>query len=172
MGVDKVGAQRNGAAVMLLGVRPLPGQFEHRTQIEMGKRGIRRTFQDLLELQQRFVETPERTQSAPEVVARLDIAGVKRHGAFEGRYGIGKRSIGGENNPAVVVSLGKIRIESDGPAEQPRRVGPSELMGDHAAEVKRPRIVGITIADGLVETLSLGETAGAMMRHRSCKHLL
>src|SRR5882757_5952027 len=103
MGVDKVGAQREGAAIILLGVRPLPSQFERRAQIEMGQRRIRRAFQGQLELQQRFIETPERAQSAPEIVASLNISGVKRHGALEAGYGIGKRSIGGENDAAVVV---------------------------------------------------------------------
>jgi hypothetical protein len=45
-------------------------------------------------------------------------------------------------------------------------------MGDHAAEVECTRVVWITSADGLVETLRLGETTGAMMTHRSCERLL
>jgi hypothetical protein len=45
-------------------------------------------------------------------------------------------------------------------------------MGDHAAEMECTRVVWITIADGLVETLRLGETTGAMMIHRGCERLL
>src|SRR5258708_19517917 len=151
MGVDKVGAERNGAAIILLGVRPLPGQFERRAKIEMGQRRIRRAFQDLFELQQRFVETPERTQSAPEIVASLNISGVKRHGALEAGYGIGKRSIGSKNDAAVVVRLGKIRIEGHGPSEQRRRIGPSELMGHHPPELEYPPVVWIPIPTDPVE---------------------
>jgi len=71
-------------------------------RLEMRKRRIRRTVQDLFELHARLVEAPERPQSAPEIVARLDISGVQPHRALEAGCCIGKRSIGGENHPAVV----------------------------------------------------------------------
>ena len=172
MGIDEIGAQRNGAAIMLLGVRLSAGQFEHRGQIEMRDRRIRRAFQDQFELHQRFIEASQRPQSPPEIVASLDISGIERHRPFEAGQCIRKQSVGRENHAPVVVRLGEIRIERHGPADKRRRIGASQLMRDHSQQVKRARILWIGIADQPVEPLGVDQTAGAMMSHRGCERLL
>jgi len=45
-------------------------------------------------------------------------------------------------------------------------------MGDHAPEMERARVVRIVIAGQAIEPFSLGQTTGAMMRHRGCQHLV
>ena len=49
----------------------------------MPNRRIRRALQDQFKLRHRFVEAPQRPQSASEIVAGLVIAGIERHGPFK-----------------------------------------------------------------------------------------
>src|SRR5258708_35568137 len=44
-------------------------------------------------------------------------------------------------------------------------------MRDHSEQVERPRVFRIGLADTPVKALSLGQTTGAMMSHRSCERL-
>ncbi|GAC1332240.1 MAG: hypothetical protein NVSMB20_03400 [Bradyrhizobium sp.] len=170
--VDKIGALRNGASVVALGLRLSARPFQRRGQIEMRDRGVGSAFHDLLKLHQRLVEASQRAQSAPEIVARLGIAGVKRHGPLEAGYRVRKRSIGCEDHAPVVVGLGETRIERHRPADKRRRVGAPQLMGGDAPKVERARVVGIVVADSAVKVLGVGQTTGAMMSNRSCHRLL
>ena len=45
-------------------------------------------------------------------------------------------------------------------------------MGGDAPKVEGTRVVGIAVADTPVKTRGVRQTAGAVMSHRSCKHLL
>src|SRR3981081_2345830 len=44
-------------------------------------------------------------------------------------------------------------------------------MCDHAQKMERPRVFWVGIADRPIEALSVVQTAGAMMSHRSCESL-
>src|SRR5712672_4499716 len=44
-------------------------------------------------------------------------------------------------------------------------------MGDYSQKMERARVVRIAVADRPVQALSLGETTGAMMDHRSGERL-
>src|ERR1700687_1078755 len=44
-------------------------------------------------------------------------------------------------------------------------------MGDYSQKMERTRVVRIAVADEPVEALSVGETAGAMLCHRSGERL-
>ena len=83
--IGELGAQRDGAPVMVLGVRLSAYPFQHRGEIEMRNRRIRRAFQDQFKLRQRFVEAPERPKSPSEIVASLVISKVKRDCLFKAR---------------------------------------------------------------------------------------
>ena len=160
----------DGAAIVLLGGGVLAGQFQHRRQVEMRQRQVRRIFQDQLKLRHRFVETAKREQSAAKIIARLDISGGKRHGCFKAGQRIRNQSVGSEDDAPVIVRLGEPWIEHDGAADQRCRIRTSQLVRDHPEQVKRPGIVRLRPADASVEAFGVGQAAGAMMSQRGSEH--
>src|SRR3989442_14664940 len=100
---------------------------------------IRRDFQDQLELHQRIIEAPKPPQSPSEIVTSFEIAGVKRHCPLEAGYCIRKQSVGCEDHAAVIVRLGEIRIEHNGPTDKRCCIRTSQLMSDYSQKMERAR---------------------------------
>ena len=165
MRVDDIRAQREDPLVMHGSLGELAPLAQRHREMETRCYGIRRTIGRVGELRHRLVEPPEPMQRRPEIAERFAVVRLERNRLGEACRRLTEPALGGEDRAVIVVHLGDIGRERERAADEVDGVRPSQLVGDDAEQVQRARVHRIGGADEAVETLGLGETAGAMVLH-------